>query len=152
MSRESVFCALFSMNTGIVLCCTILSVLHGGRTSEDLLKKIYMESWYFILVNYQNLIKRLLQNFAGTLYSLIISRLDTLASLCDHHVSATCISTNKSVPVIPAMIDATGAAESDSHRSQALCVSFLVAYILALNTIMLITNILMLFYKYRYVS
>ena len=50
------------------------------------------------------------------------------------------------------MIAATGAAESDSHRSQALCVSFLVAYILALNTIMLITNILMIFYKYRYVS
>ena len=40
MSRESVFCALCSMNTGIVLCCTILTVLHGGRTSEDLLKKI----------------------------------------------------------------------------------------------------------------
>ena len=93
----------------------------------------------------------LLQNFAGTLYSLIISRVDTLASLCDHHGSATCISANESVPVIPVVIATTGPAESDSHRSQPLCVTFLVTYILALNTVMIITNIIMIFYKYRYV-
>ena len=104
-----------------------------------------------ILVNYQNLIKRLLQNFAGTLYSLIISRLDTIASLCDHHGS-TCISANKSVPVIPDKFETNGSPESEFQRNQALCVSILITYILALNTIMLITNILMIIYKYRYVS